>query len=74
LVAAYNPLSPEVRENPYPAYHALRLIDPVLWIEMMQAWVLTSYEDIQTVLKDNARFSSDRTRAGNEIMRQMQEQ
>jgi len=70
----YNPLSPEVRENPYPSYRALRAADPVFWFEMLQTWILTGYDDIVGVLRDHAHFSSDRSRANNVIIRQMEAQ
>src|SRR5438552_28589 len=70
----YNPLSPEVRENPYPSYKALREHDPVFWFEMLQTWVLTGYEDIVAVLRDHVHFSSDRSKANNVIIRQMEAQ
>jgi pimeloyl-[acyl-carrier protein] synthase len=70
----YNPLSPEVRENPYPSYRALREADPVFWFENLQTWVLTAYDDILSVLRDYAHFSSDRSRANNLIIRQMEAQ
>jgi pimeloyl-[acyl-carrier protein] synthase len=72
-LAEYNPFSPEIRANPYPTYKALREEDPVKWSDLMQAWILTGYDDIQTVLKDAARFSSDRRQANNRFVQAMQE-
>jgi len=46
-------------ENPYPRYHWMRRHDPVHWSEVLQAWVLTSYEDVAAAFRD-LRFSSDR--------------
>lgn len=73
-MAQYNPFDPSVRANPYPTYHALREEDPVQWSDMMQTWLLTGYDDIQNVLKDPVRFSSDRRRATNRFVQQMEEE
>ena len=42
-------------DNPYPAYKLLREKDPVCFIEPLNAWLLTRYEDIRAVLM-NKRF------------------
>jgi cytochrome P450 len=55
----YNPLSPRVYTNPYPTYAALRAKDPVHWSPLMDSWVLSRYADVDTVLRDHKRFSSD---------------
>lgn len=55
----YNPLSPPVYRNPYPKYAELREKDPVHWSPLMDAWVLSRYEDIDAVLRDHKRFSND---------------
>jgi cytochrome P450 len=57
----FNPFVPEVHADPYPMYRQLREQDPVHWSELMEAWVLTGYEDVQSVLRD-PRFSADRRR------------
>jgi cytochrome P450 len=38
----------------------------------MQTWVLTSYQDILDVLRDHASFSSERTRAKNALVQQLE--
>src|SRR5262249_6037345 len=48
--------------DPYPVYHRLRSSAPVLWAEPLKAWVLTRYDEVAAVLRDGARFSSDRLR------------
>jgi len=58
-VLTYNPLLPEVRDDPYPTYHALREADPVHRSPFMDIWVLTRYEDVALVLRDQ-RFLADR--------------
>ncbi|MEE8301655.1 MAG: cytochrome P450 [Candidatus Tectomicrobia bacterium] len=55
----YNPLSPRVYNNPYPKYAELRAKDPVHWSALMDSWVLSRYEDVDTILRDHKRFSSD---------------
>jgi cytochrome P450 len=58
-VLTYNPFLPEVREDPYPTYHALREADPVHRSPLMDTWILTRYEDVALVLRDG-RFLADR--------------
>jgi len=61
----YNPLSPQTYRNPYPRYALLRAKDPVHWSPLMGAWILSRYEDVDAVLRDHKRFSSDaRNRRG----------
>jgi cytochrome P450 len=49
---------PEVVADPYAFYRALREHDPVHWDPYMHAWVVTSYPEVVTVLKN---YSADRT-------------
>ena len=55
---AYNPLSSSLHANPYPKYRQLREKDPVHRSPMLGGWVLTRYDDIDSVLRDWKRFSS----------------
>ena len=64
VTAQYNPFAPGVHANPYPMYERLRLESPVHWSEMMEAWVLSRYDDVVFVLTD-PRFSADRRSAQN---------
>jgi len=59
-VLTYNPFLPEVREDPYPQYRALREADPVHRSPFLDMWILTRYEDVAQALRDH-RFSADRT-------------
>jgi hypothetical protein len=64
----YNPLSPRVYLNPYPKYAELRAKAPLHWSPLLEAWVATRYADVDAILRDHKRFSSDprqrqRTRA-----------
>jgi len=71
-VADFNPFDPNLRTDPYSVYRALREETPVYWSDLMQVWVLTRYDDVLTVLRDHARFSSERTRARNPMVQQME--
>lgn len=51
-------LNPEVLNDPYTLYRALREHSPVHWDPYMHAWVVTSYREVVTVLKN---YSADRT-------------
>ena len=53
---AYNPLSRELRANPYPFYEELRRRDPVHRMRLQDAWVLTDYAEVDMVLRDNRRL------------------
>jgi pimeloyl-[acyl-carrier protein] synthase len=55
----YDPFQPELREDPYPTYHALRRADPVHVSPFLDVVVLTRYADVDLVLRDR-RFSADR--------------
>lgn len=54
----YNPLSPEVLENPYPYYAYLRKQAPVYWVEPLQGWALSRYADVDFALRNPQIFSS----------------
>lgn len=55
----YNPLSPRVYHDPYPTYAALRVRDPVHWSVITESWVCSRYADVDAILRDHKRFSSD---------------
>src|SRR5205807_5991078 len=57
-LSLYHLLDPLVLANPYPLYQRLRTEDPVHWDPYLNAWVVTRYADVITVLHD---FSADRT-------------
>ncbi|MBI1885772.1 MAG: cytochrome P450 [Chloroflexi bacterium] len=60
----YNPLDPKVHANPYPMFRRMREEDPVHWSDLMEAWILTRYDDVVSVLTDS-RFSANRREARN---------
>jgi len=60
MAAAYDPLDPVRRRDPYPAHHALRREDPVHRSALMGAWVLSRHADVVAVLRDpNFRSARD---------------
>src|SRR5206468_3757976 len=57
----FNPFLPEMRTDPYPAYHLLRGADPVHLVPLEigpQVWILSRYRDVAALLR-NAHVSSD---------------
>jgi cytochrome P450 len=55
---SYNPLSPEVQDDPYPYYAELRDKAPVAWIDSMQGWAVSRYADVDFILRNPRLFSS----------------
>ena len=43
-------LTPNFLADPYPYYKQLREENPIFWSEKLEAWVITRYNDVQTVL------------------------
>lgn len=54
----FDPYSPEVDANPFPAYKILRDEHPVYWCEAANMWVYSRYEDIVSALNDWQTYSS----------------
>jgi hypothetical protein len=54
----YNPHLPEVRANLYAHYAYLREHAPVYWVDSLQAWAVSRYEDVIYILKNPQLFSS----------------
>jgi cytochrome P450 len=54
----YNPLSPEAQENPFPFYAFLRRHRPVIWLEALQAWAISRYQDVDFAIRNPQIFSS----------------
>jgi cytochrome P450 len=71
-MADFNPLDPRLRTDPYAVYRELREESPVYWQPGMQTWVLTRYQDNLAALRDHAAFSSERTRARNVLVQQLE--
>ena len=51
----------EARKNPFPLLQRLRAQDPVHWVEKMDCWLITRYEDVRDLFTD-PRVSPDRRR------------
>ena len=56
---AYNPLSDAMVRDPYPVYTKLRERSPVHYSRLAGALVLSRYADVDRILRDHTRFSSD---------------
>jgi cytochrome P450 len=69
----FNPFDPRLRTDPYAVYRELREGEPVFWNEILQMWMLTSFDDCLAVLRDHTRFSSERTRADNVFLKAMED-
>ena len=54
----YNPLLPEVRQDPYPYYAYLREEQPVYQVPGMGAYAVSRYDDVLYVLNHPEIFSS----------------
>ena len=54
----YDPLDPKVTRNPYPHYAELREVAPVAWIESMQGYAVSRWDDVVEVLTEARTFSS----------------
>lgn len=55
----FNPYAPGFDADPYPAFKELRTTAPVVYWEQGQSWLISRYEDIVAVLRDNDRFSTN---------------
>lgn len=55
---AFNPLDPQLAQNPYPAYAALRQAEPV-HLSALGAYILTRHEDVSRLFSDTESFQHD---------------
>ena len=44
--------------DPYPIYARLRAEEPISWIESLNMWYVTRYEDVHAILMDNQAFTT----------------
>jgi cytochrome P450 len=58
LGAHYHPLHGEQLENPYPFYARARKEEPIFFSPELNTWVVTRYDDIQSILSQPDIFSS----------------
>ena len=54
----FDPFSPEIDADPFPAYRRLRDEFPCFWSEEANAWILSRFADIVVALNDWPRYSS----------------
>jgi cytochrome P450 len=54
----FDPYSPAIDADPYPAYRQLRDVYPAFWCEEAGMWVLSRYDDIMRALQDWRTYSS----------------
>ena len=57
-MAEFKPFTEEWLDDPYPMYRTLRDEAPVFWDEALGHWILTRYDDVVSVLKDNEHFTA----------------
>ena len=55
----YDPRDPATINNPIPHLRRLQQSEPVYWSDVLRGWVITRYEDVKRVLR-NDNFSADR--------------
>jgi hypothetical protein len=60
----YGLVSPEIFYNPHPLYHMLRYSEPVHFSPVLNAWVLTRYDDVIAAFKDPRLSNALRRAAG----------
>ena len=46
-------LTPEFLADPYTVYHRMRNEAPVYWSDRFNAWMLTRYPDVKSILHDS---------------------
>ncbi len=63
----FNPYSPEIDADPFPAYATLRAEYPCFWSEDAEMWVLSRHKDIVMALNDWETFSSAKGNLVNEL-------
>ena len=59
----FDPFTAAALDDPYPQYAALRAAEPVHWSDKLRAWVVFRHDDVEQFFRDDARLSSDRSRA-----------
>ena len=54
----FDPLAPEMLEDPYPTYRRMRDEDPAHYSKKWRTWVLSRYDDVRDALLDPVTFCS----------------
>jgi cytochrome P450 len=57
---ALDTFDPQMIARPHAFYAHLRANAPIVWIPQLEAWLLTRYDDVRTVLRDHEQWSSVR--------------
>jgi cytochrome P450 len=60
VVSAYDPFDAAVLADPYPAYAELRAADGLTHLPLLDAWLVSRYDDVLGVLRQPRRYSSAR--------------
>src|SRR5437588_10483088 len=55
---SFNPFSEEYLANPYAFFAQARRSEPIFFSSLLNAWVVTRYDDVKAILHDPQRFSS----------------
>lgn len=71
-LSAWNPLDPSELANPYRTFATARTEAPVFYSDFFQAWVVTRYDDIITLLRDTARFTNRSAIGSGEVPESLQ--
>jgi cytochrome P450 len=58
IATSFNPFSEEYLANPYAFLAQARRSEPIFFSSMLNAWVVTRYDDVKAILHDPQRFSS----------------
>jgi cytochrome P450 len=56
----FDPFSPDIDADPFPAYKVLRDSHPCFWSEDASMWILSRYDDVVDALQDWETYSSAR--------------
>jgi pimeloyl-[acyl-carrier protein] synthase len=60
----YGLVTPQIFSDPHPIYHMLRYSEPVHWSSVLNAWILTSYDDVVAELRDRRLSNAMRRQVG----------
>lgn len=58
----YLPVDPRVIANPYPFYTKMRLEAPVYWSALLKSWMVTRYDHVAAVIKNDEQFAGGAAR------------
>jgi cytochrome P450 len=58
-VITYDPTNPDVLRDPFPHYRQLRHEAPVHFVEPLQQWAISRYDDCVTAVRDSETYSAE---------------